>query len=236
MRAALAAVSVAGAAWLLTGGGGHASRRLGRSATGDGQWTILALSRLGRRRVQQRQDAEAVTFCGALAAELRAGLPPATALSSAAGSSAAGALPLLGPWLLQAAHAVGQGALLGEELARAAADSSCARLAAAAAVCAAGEATGSGIADLLDRVGRGMASDDEAAAELAALAAGPRSTAVVLAALPLVAMALATALGLAPLRILCHTALGVALLTSAAALEVLGVCWVRRITAGALNG
>ena len=81
-----------------------------------------------------------------------------------------------------------------------------------------------------------MASDDEAAAELTALAAGPRATAIVLAALPAVAVALATALGLAPLRILFRTALGVALWTSAAALEVLGVWWVRRITVGALTG
>jgi tight adherence protein B len=233
VRATLAAMSLAGAAWLLIGAGSHASRRLRPSATRDRRRTIIgtAPAGLGRRRLQQHRDAEAVTFCGAFAAELRAGLPPAAALSSAAAE-----LALLGPRLLQAAHAVGRGAFLGEELAQAAADSSCARLAAAAAVCAAGEATGSGIADVLDRVGRGMASDDEAAAELAALAAGPRATAVVLAALPLMAVALATALGLAPLRILFHTALGVALWTSAGALEVLGVCWVRRITAGALSG
>ena len=45
-----------------------------------------------------------------------------------------------------------------------------------------------------------------------------------------------TALGLDPLRILFHTALGVALWSGAVILEVFGIVWVHRITAGALRG
>jgi tight adherence protein B len=230
----VAGASAVGAVWLLVRSGGQPARRLapaparrrGRAASVSG-----LLRRQRGRALQRGRDAEAVTLCAALAAELRAGLPPAAALTSAAGE-----LPLLGPSLMRAARAVGRGAALGDELAAAAADLASARLSVVAAVCAVGDATGSGIADVLDRVGRGLASDDEARAELAALAAGPRATAAVLAALPAVAVLLGTALGLAPLRILFHTAFGVGLWLTAALLEVLGIVWVRRITAGALSG
>ena len=182
-----------------------------------------------RRRRQRRQAAEAVTLCTSFAAELRAGLAPGAALASAAGE-----LPGLGPRLGRAARAVGRGAHLSAELELAAVEEACPRLAAVAAVCAVGEVTGTGITDLLDRVGHGLAGEDEAAAELAALSAGPRATALVLACLPVLALAFASALGLNPLRILLHTALGPALVAAAVALEVAGLLWVRRITAAAL--
>jgi tight adherence protein B len=183
-----------------------------------------------RTRQARHRDAETVTLCAALAAELRAGLPPAAALASVAGD-----LPLLGVRLEPAARAVGRGASLADELAVVAAGERCPRLAAVAAVCAAGESTGAGIADVLDRLGRGFAGDDESAAELAALAAGPRATAVVLAGLPVMAVALGSALGLAPLRILLHTALGMGLWLAAGLLEAAGIVWVRRITTRALR-
>ena len=47
---------------------------------------------------------------------------------------------------------------------------------------------------------------------------------------------MATALGLAPLRVLLHSVLGGALLAGAGLLEVAGVLWVRRITTAALRG
>jgi tight adherence protein B len=233
----LAAGLVAVATWLLAPSSNDAARRLGlvlpsgvarrrplaRAATGAAAWRT-------RRRLQQRRDAEAVTLCAAFAAELRVGLPPAAALASAATE-----LPVLGPRLSRAARAVGRGAHLSDELELAAADEACARLSAVAAVCAAGEATGAGVADVLDRIGRGLASDDDATAELDALSAGPRATALVLAGLPALAVASANAIGLHPLRILLHTLLGVALVVAAAVLELAGLLWVRRITAVALG-
>jgi tight adherence protein B len=225
------AASAAAAVWLLARTGGLAGRRLRPVSPGKRDRPNAVMAVVRRRRLDSVRNAEAVTLCAALAAELRAGLPPGPALASAAGE-----LPSLGPRLGRAARAVGRGALLGEELALAGVDEQCARLAAVAAVCAAGEATGSGIADVLDRVGSGFATDDQSKAELAALAAGPRATTVVLAGLPAVAVAMGTALGLAPLRILFHTALGMGLWLAAALLEMLGIIWVRRITAAALRG
>ena len=227
MSAVIGALTAGVAVFLVARPGDQAARRLRPAPTA---LRAVALRRHGTRRSDRQLDGEVVTLCASLAAELRAGLPPAAALSSAAGE-----LSVLGPRLARAAHAVSRGALLGQELAAAGVAERCHRLAVVAAVCAAGEATGAGVADALDRVGRGLASDDEAAAEMAALAAGPRATAVVLAGLPVVAVGLGGALGLAPLRILFHTVLGVALLVGAALLEVTGFLWVRRITAAALN-
>ena len=231
MSQALGAAFAAAALWLLTPAGGQASRRLRPLPARRAAHPPALVAVVQRRRRARFGEAEAVTLCSALAAELRAGLPPAAALASAAGE-----LATLGPWLDRAATAVARGAPLGDELAVAGLAAHCQRLMVVSAVCAAGEATGSGIADVLDRVGRGFASDDESTAELAALAAGPRATAVVLAGLPAVAVALGTALGLSPMRVLFHSALGAALLLTAALLNLGGVLWVRRITANALRG
>jgi len=239
MTRLLGALSAAGAAWLLARSGPPAAKRL-RNGPADGRATPperwlperwLPERWLRERRLVRLRSAEAVTLCAAFAAELRAGRLPAPALAAAAG-----VLPVLGSGLVRAATAVSRGAHLGEEIALAATALRCPRLAVIAAVCAVGDATGSGIADVLDRVGRGFASDDECSAELAALAAGPRATAAVLAGLPLLAVAFATILGLAPTRILFHTVLGGGLWLAAAVLELAGVMWVRRITAGALRG
>ena len=228
MKGALGAASVATAVWLVTRSGRETARRLRCRRVGRPR----GFATFGRRRrLDRARNTEAVTLCAALAAELRAGLPPGAALVSAASE-----LPTLGPRLSRSAVAVGRGASLADELALVARTEPCPRLTAVAAVCAAGEATGSGIADVLDRVGRGFAVDDEAMAELAALAAGPRATAIVLAGLPAVAVALGTALGLAPTRILFHTVLGGALVLVALALELAGLAWVRRIAAGAMRG
>ena len=235
MTATVAAALLGWATWLLGRRRDDAVRRLGlglpsaSGARGAAGLVAVASGWRGRRRLQQRRDTEAITFCAAFAAELRTGLAPAAALAFAAGE-----LPVLGPRLGRAARAVGRGARLSEELELAASEEPCARLAAVAAVCAMGEVTGTGIAEVLDRVGRGLADDDEAAAELDALSAGPRATALVLACLPVLAVGLASALGLNPLRILLHTALGPALVAVAAAQEVAGLVWVRRITAAAL--
>jgi len=234
MISALGAVAAAATVWLLVRSGGHAVRRL-RTASGAYQPSAPAANRLARRlrrpRRERQRDAEVVTLSTALAAELRAGLPPGAALASVAGE-----LPIMGTRLGMAARAVGRGALLGDELAVAAADLCCARLTVIAVVCAAGQATGSGIADVLDRVGGGFATDDESRAELVALAAGPRATAAVLAGLPVVAVGLGSALGLAPLHILFHTIFGLGLCVAAALLEVAGISWVRRITDRAQRG
>lgn len=191
--------------------------------------------RASRRRVgrlaQARRDADVVRLCFAVAAELRAGRTSAAALAAAAGQ-----LQALGPGVAAAARAVGHGALPHEELAALAGVAPCPRLLPLASIWEAGAVTGARVAEVLERVGRALAQDDEAAAELGALSAGPRATTWVLCLLPVAGIALGTAVGASPLRVLLHTTLGVVLVAAAALLDLCGVLWVRRITAGALAG
>jgi len=187
--------------------------------------------RARRRRAQDARDQEAVVLCFALACELRAGRSAADALAGAAEQ-----LRAFGPGLMAASRAVGHGAKVHEEL-RALSDlESCRRLLPVASVWAATEATGARCADVLERLGRTLAEDDQAAAELDALCAGPRATAWVLSVLPAFGLALGTAIGASPLSVLLHTRLGLGLVVGGIALDGAGLAWVRRITATALVG
>lgn len=187
--------------------------------------------RAQRRAAQAARDRDAVVLCFALASELRAGRSPADALAAAAGQLAA-----FGPAVAAAGRAVGHGAAVHEELRALAEGDGCRRLLPVAAVWAATAATGARCADVLERVGRALAQDDEAAAELEALCAGPRATAWVLCILPAFGLLLGTAIGAAPLPVLLHTRVGLALAVGAVALDGAGVAWVRRITGAALAG
>jgi tight adherence protein B len=195
---------------------------------------VIVARRAYRRKVtrvaRSRQESDVVLLCFALAAELRAGATAADALAAASGQ-----LHVLGSGVAAAGRAVGHGALPHEELAALAAAERCPRLVPVAAVWQAGATTGARLADVLERVGRALADTDEAAAELDALSAGPRATASVLCVLPVLGVALGTAIGASPLPVLLHTGLGGALVGAAGALDACGVLWVRRITRSALE-
>lgn len=259
----LAAVTAAAAAWAAAGGRRPAIRRLQLApaaarqveagalvgcaalaalaagmaisvlvAVGAGLGGLFHLhGRRRHRRVARGRNADVVQICFALSAELRAGRTPADALAATAPQ-----LRELRDGMADAARAVGHGAHVHDELASLAATQCCPRLLTVAAVWAAGASTGARIADVLERVGRGLAHDDEAAGELDALSAGPRATAWVLCLLPVFAVALGTTIGASPLPVLLHTRLGAALLGAAALLDAIGVLWVRRLTVGALFG
>jgi tight adherence protein B len=174
---------------------------------------------------------DTVAMCLSVAAELRAGRPAGDALGTVASQ--------LGPLcagVRSAARAVGRGARVEDELDALARDTGSPRLETVAAVWAAVAGTGAGIADVLDRVGRAFAADDEAQAELGALAAGPRASALVLCALPLLALCLGVAAGADPVAVLTRSSFGWLLTGLAAVLDVTGLLWVRTITSRALAG
>ena len=89
-------------------------------------------------------------------------------------------------------------------------------------------ATGAGLADALDRIGEAMRHEHEVAAEVHGQLSSTRATAVMLATLPLVAVAMGSILGADPLGVLFGTAVGVACLALGATLTVLGWWWVGR--------
>lgn len=63
--------------------------------------------------------------------------------------------------------------------------------------------------------------------------AGARSTAVMLAGLPVLGLLLGTALGADPLHVLLHTGAGLGCLLVGGVLEGLGMWWALRIVRGA---
>ena len=191
----------------------------------------LATRRRQRKRRQIAVDADVVTFCLAVAAEIRTGRMPDDAVASAVAQ-----LGPLATGMSGVARAAAHGAPLDVELQALADSTESTRLSAAAAVWTAATATGARVADVLERLALAFAAEDEAMADLEAVAAGPQATAAVLSGLPVVGVILAAAIGAHPFRVLLHTGLGAMLLTGAALLDVAGMSWVKHITARALRG
>jgi tight adherence protein B len=195
---------------------------------------MLASCRLRRaRQVDRARDegaAATVEVTVALAGELRAGRTPAQALAAVA--VVAGPLR---PALDAAGLAVSVGADAAGEIARAAALPGAERLRYVAAAWSVAESAGGRVAVVLDRLSEAMDSDDELRRELDAAMSGPRATMVLLAALPLLGLALGQSVGAHPLQLLLHRPIGWALLAAAATLDGLGVAITKVIARAALR-
>ncbi|CAG6398830.1 membrane hypothetical protein [Actinacidiphila cocklensis] len=95
---------------------------------------------------------------------------------------------------------------------------------------------GAGLAAALDRVAAALRAEADQRDDLRAQLAGPRSTAGLLALLPLFGVVLGAGLGAQPARILLHTATGVVCLLAGGLLEWAGLAWTARIIRAAENG
>jgi tight adherence protein B len=87
------------------------------------------------------------------------------------------------------------------------------------------EDLGAPLAGVLDRVGAGLAADEECEHERRAALAGPRATAQVLAWLPLLGLVLGVALGANPVAVVFRGGVGTAATAVGVALVVLGRWW-----------
>jgi tight adherence protein B len=187
---------------------------------------LLAYPR-ARRRLTAAREARTVRdavpeVCRAVAAELRSGAPPDTALLRAA----ADAPPALARHLRRLApHPPPPPAWAGPPGTE--------RLVAVGALWWVAADAGAGLADGLDRLAGALVAEQRQRAEVAAQLAGPKASAAVLAALPAFGIALAAALGARPLHFFGRTPLGAACLLAGAGLDAAGVLWVRRLAAGA---
>lgn len=193
-------------------------------------WPVLRLRRSRRERtVRERRRAAVVELCRALAGELRTGATPHQAVEMAVeGLPHGDSLDLAG--LLGAVRLGGsvEGAL------RLLAEQPGAEGAAGVAACwQVTSASGAGLAVGLDRVAEGLSAERALRESIRAELAGPRSTAVLLALLPLFGLGLGAALGADPLSVLLHTGSGLACLALGAALEAAGLAWTARIARGA---
>lgn len=206
-----------------------------RQPPGDGWLPSLRL-RVSARRRSEAQEAGVVRAIRLLAQELRDGADPARAWAGAAtvGNAESG-------WIAFVARRAAMGEPIGPALQRVAAgrlglapasEASIARLGAAWA-CSAG--SGASAADVLDQWVGDAQARQRAAAQIDSELAGPRASALLLAALPLLGLAMGMAMGADPLRTLLGGAAGLMVLGCGVLLEIVGVLWVRRIVSAALG-
>ncbi|SFF71409.1 tight adherence protein B [Actinacidiphila alni] len=191
-----------------------------------------------RERAAAERGADAVsTLCGTVAGDLRAGRPPHVALADAVEAAGWPA----SPDLADAARTVLSAARFGGDVPHALREA--ARLGAGthglAAVAACWQVAvdgGAGLAAALDRVAAALRADADQRDDLRAQLAGPRSTAVLLALLPLFGVVLGAGLGADPSKVLLHTPAGLLCLVAGGCLEWAGLAWTARIIRAAEGG
>jgi tight adherence protein B len=220
-----------------------------------GAGAVVPAIRLRRRkredRLREHRRTAVVGLCAALAGELRTGATPHQAVEMVAGEYLAEPVPMRASgfgrlaWLSPAGAnqvvldctvllaAVRFGGEVPEAF-RALAELPGAEGAAGIAACwQVASSSGAGLAAGLDRVAEGLRAERALKETVRAELAGPRSTAALLAALPLFGLLLGAALGADPLRMLLHTPAGMACLSLGALLECAGLAWTGRIARGA---
>ncbi|MFG3284201.1 type II secretion system F family protein [Streptomyces sp. NPDC048111] len=177
-----------------------------------------------RERARARRADEVIVWCAAVAGELRAGRQPGPALAVAARDTAA---------LGAAAGPVVAAATFGGDvpgaLREAAGEPGAEGLAGIAACWQVAVDGGAGLARGLERMEGVLRAEREQQESLRAELAGPRTTVLLLALLPVLGLVLGTAMGAAPLRVLLHSAAGFGCLLVAGVLEAAGVWWAARI-------
>jgi tight adherence protein B len=190
------------------------TRRLNQSRGARPRW-----ARDGR--VARRRGTALVDLCDALASELRAGATPRAAIQRAAQDE-----PLLRDLAVAARSPAGDVPSALRRLGRLPGGSGAGDLAAAWLVC---DATGAGLATPAARLAAALRDEAQVRREVAAQLAGPKATAVLLAALPAVGLLMGVALGARPLHLLLGTAAGPALLVPGLLLELVGLLWTLQI-------
>ncbi|WP_420034264.1 type II secretion system F family protein [Streptomyces sp. cg28] len=190
-----------------------------------------ARARRGRAalRARERHGDAVIRLCEVLAGEVRAGRQPGAALTVAVRES--GALSGAGSAAVTAAARFG-GDVPGA-LRVAAGEPGAEGLHGLAACWHVAVDRGAGLAAGLERLADALRAERDQRADLRAQLAGPWSTAVMLAGLPVLGLLLGSALGARPLRVLLHTGAGVGCLVVGGVLEGAGLWWASRIVRGA---
>lgn len=184
---------------------------------------VASLVRVALRRRRMAADRSASTeLISALAAELRAGAPPALALDRATRSNPR----CVCRHALAAARYGGDVALA---LDRDAAEVGLSSLRALAALWRVSHNSGAGMARAAQRLARAEAASEVVRRELTTQLAGPRASARVLAGLPVFGLLLGAGLGASPVAWLLGSPVGFVVLTAGIGLEVVGLVWVHRL-------
>lgn len=174
------------------------------------------LNRHRRSRAESARRALIIEACDVLAADLSAGRPPQDALDGASQSCAE-------------LRVVAAAAKLGGDVAGAleiAAESPGAEgLRALGAAWKVADESGAAFASIVERLADSLRADEAVRRQIAANLAGTRSTARLLAGLPLLGTALGYAIGADPLTFLTTTPAGWLCLTAGLALTTTGLLW-----------
>ncbi|MFI6584759.1 type II secretion system F family protein [Embleya sp. NPDC050493] len=198
-----------------------------------GAW---ALRRRWARAAAAREAAAVragvVGLCAALAGELRAGRSPEEALAAAA-RAVSGPIPAV---LGEAIGSARVGGDVPDALDRAAARPGAAGLRRLAACWRIATGRGAGFASALERIAATLRAEEDAHEESLAELAGARSTAHVLAALPVFGLFLGSGLGARPLDVLLRTPTGITCLCVGLTLVAIGLEWTDRLAAHAASG
>ncbi|GGR84485.1 hypothetical protein GCM10010252_24070 [Streptomyces aureoverticillatus] len=215
-------------AWLLVAGAvvallGESFLPLVAGAVGVPLAGRVRRAREARRERLRRADA-VIALCGALAGEVRAGRQPGQALRTAAetGEGAGRGLGGARTGVLAAARFGGDVPAALREAAR---DPGAEGLLGLTACWRVAVDRGAGLAAGLDRLEAALRAERDQRADLRAQLAGARSTALMLAGLPLLGLLMGAALGADPLRVLFHTGAGLGCLLVGGLLEGAGVWW-----------
>ncbi|MFI7006067.1 type II secretion system F family protein [Streptomyces sp. NPDC050145] len=185
-------------------------------------------ARDARRAAERRGDA-VIRLCELLAGEVRAGRQPGAALTVAVRESGAPG----GAAVVAAARFGGD---VPGALGSAAAEPGAEGLYGLAACWRVAVDRGAGLAVGVDRLADALRAERDQRAELRAQLAGPWSTSVMLAGLPVCGLLLGSLLGARPLRVLLHTGPGLGCLVVGGLLEAAGLWWAVRIVRGAERG
>ena len=193
---------------------------------GARSWTAAADERAADGRLAGFAEGLA-----ALTAELRGGRalePATTAAVAACGDEASGAALAHAVRAPEREPAVGTGRRRPGDALAAATD----RVSAAVRLSA---RTGCSLADVLTAVGDDLRARAGARRQLRAATAAPRASALLLAGLPLLGLAMGSGIGADPWRVLTATGTGQGLLVAGVAFELAGLAWSRRLVARALR-
>ncbi|MEO7288228.1 MAG: pilus assembly protein TadB [Jatrophihabitantaceae bacterium] len=102
-----------------------------------------------------------------------------------------------------------------------------------ALACQLAGSSGASFTDLVQGVRADLAADRATHAAVLAAVAGPRSSALLLAALPVVGLAMGAGMGADPARVLVHTPAGLLVLSIGVLLELAGLVWTVLLTSRA---
>ncbi|TDD65170.1 type II secretion system F family protein [Actinomadura rubrisoli] len=236
--ASLAALFSSAAVWMLltpTPAAQRVNRLLAPPAEPQAGVFLVLKTRVAafkeRRSRPRRWRTSVIELCDGMAAELAAGRAPNDAFTAAAAvldpHMSAEILSTLRP------SPLGQVPEIPDRLEQLADRPGAEGLRLLAACWRVGSERGGTLATVLDGLAAALRDEEAQRQDVTVQLAGPRATARLLAALPLLGIGMAAALGAHPLTFLCGSLPGLACLTTGVGLNATGLWWTRRLARSA---